>query len=202
MFPLGTVLFPYAVLPLHVFEPRYRALTEHCLATDGCFGVVLIERGSEVGGGDSRFAVGTVARIVRAGQLPDGRYVLATVGTQRLRVREWLPDDPFPLAEVELFDEPDGPVTDGADRCETVGRLLRRVLGLRAELGEPGAGVDFALAADDIARAAYEAAALAPVGPLDAQALLELADPTERLARLEALLTDEARLLEFRLSAG
>ena len=57
MFPLGTVLFPYAVLPLHVFEPRYRALTEHCLAGDGCFGVVLIERGSEVGGGDTRFAV-------------------------------------------------------------------------------------------------------------------------------------------------
>ena len=84
MFPLGTVLFPYGVLPLHVFEPRYRLLTEHCLAGDGCFGVVLIERGSEVGGGDTRFDVGTVARIVRAGQLPDGRYVLATVGIQRL----------------------------------------------------------------------------------------------------------------------
>ena len=111
MFPLGTVLFPYGVLPLHVFEPRYRLLTEHCLAGDGCFGVVLIERGSEVGGGDTRFDVGTVARIVRAGQLPDGRYVLATVGIQRLRVRDWLPDDPYPQAEVELLDEPGGTAT-------------------------------------------------------------------------------------------
>jgi Lon protease-like protein len=199
MFPLGTVLFPYAVLPLHVFEPRYRALTEHCLAGDGCFGVVLIERGSEVGGGDTRFAVGTVARIARAGQLPDGRYVLATVGTQRFRVREWLPDDPYPLAEVDLLDDP-GAGAD-TDQCEEVGRLLRRVLALRAELGEPGPGVDVELTTDDVTRAGYEAAALAPLGPLDAQALLELDDPGARLSRLAHLLTDEARLLEFRLSS-
>ena len=62
MFPLGNVLFPHAQLPLHVFEPRYRALAETCLAGDGEFGVVLIERGSEVGGGDTRFSIGTVAR--------------------------------------------------------------------------------------------------------------------------------------------
>src|SRR5882757_6408667 len=78
MFPLGNVLFPHAQLPLHVFEPRYRALAETCLAGDGEFGVVLIERGSEVGGGDTRFSIGTVARIVAAGRLPDGRYLLAT----------------------------------------------------------------------------------------------------------------------------
>ena len=51
---------------------------------DGRFGVVLIERGYEVGGGDTRFAVGTVARIVEAARTPDGRYLLATVGTERL----------------------------------------------------------------------------------------------------------------------
>ena len=82
MFPLGTVLFPNAPLPLHVFEPRYRELTETCLRGDGRFGVVLIERGREVGGGDSRFSVGTVARIVEAARTPDGRYLLATEGVQ------------------------------------------------------------------------------------------------------------------------
>ena len=56
MFPLGTVLFPTLILPLHVFEPRYRALVENCLAAPQPeFGVVLIERGSEVGGDDVRF---------------------------------------------------------------------------------------------------------------------------------------------------
>ena len=54
MFPLSAVLFPYATMPLHVFEPRYRALMHDCLAGDRRFGVVLIERGSEVGGGDQR----------------------------------------------------------------------------------------------------------------------------------------------------
>ena len=62
MFPLGTVLFPHALLPLHVFEPRYRVMTERVLKATREFGVVLIERGSEVGGGDTRFDVGTVAR--------------------------------------------------------------------------------------------------------------------------------------------
>src|SRR2546422_11123745 len=96
MFPLGSVLFPHVELPLHVFEPRYRALVEACLAGDGEFGVVLIERGSEVGGGGTRFSIGTVARIVAAGRLPHGRYLLPPEGTRRPRLREWLPDDPFP----------------------------------------------------------------------------------------------------------
>ncbi len=100
MFPLGTVLMPYAHLPLHIFEPRYRALTRDCLAGDKKFGVVLIERGYEVGGGDTRFSVGTVARIVQAVELPDGRWLLDAVGTERIRVRRWLPDDPYPQAEV------------------------------------------------------------------------------------------------------
>ena len=58
MFPLGTVLFPHAPLPLHIFEPRYRALVQECIDGDGEFGVVLIERGFEVGGGDTRFGTG------------------------------------------------------------------------------------------------------------------------------------------------
>jgi Lon protease-like protein len=204
MFPLGTVLFPYAVLPLHVFEPRYRLMTEHCLAGDGSFGVVLIERGSEVGGGDTRFDVGTVARIVRAGQLPDGRYVLATVGVQRLRVLEWLPDDPYPQAEVELLDDPtvDVAAESVAERCDAVARLLRRVLALRAELGEPVPAIEVDLAAGDLTRAGYEAAALSPLSPLDAQGLLALDDPRARFEQVEELLGDAARLLEFRIGGG
>jgi uncharacterized protein len=202
MFPLGGVLFPYAVLPLHVFEPRYRALTEVCLAGDGEFGVVLIERGSEVGGGDTRFEVGTVAKIVEAGRLPDGRYVLATVGTRRLRVREWLPEEPFPRAEVDLLDDPAD--TDAAsepvDRRAAVERQLRRVLALQAELGASGPPVDVQLDRDP-ARASFEAAALAPLGPLDAQRLLELDSPGERLAELATLLEEEASFLELRLGS-
>ena len=142
MFPLQTVLFPNAVMPLHVFEPRYRELTETCLNSDGRFGVVLIERGKEVGGGDSRFSVGTVARIVEAARTPDGRYLLATVGGERLRVRRWLDDDPYPRAEIDLLAEPKKVPARATEQRATVERLLVRVLALWAELGQPAPSVD------------------------------------------------------------
>src|SRR5947207_15568149 len=113
MFPLGAVLFPHLVLPLHVFEPRYRQLTLDCLAGDREFGVVLIERGHEVGGGDERFAQGTVAHILEAAEFEDGRWALVTVGTRRIRVREWLPDDPYPQALVQ--DAPDISAAEAAE---------------------------------------------------------------------------------------
>ena len=202
MFPLGTVLFPHAVLPLHIFEERYRALVETCLRGDGRFGVVLIERGYEVGGGDSRFDVGTVARIVEAARTPDGRYLLATIGTERLRIKKWLDDDPFPRAEVDVIGEPKRVADDAAMRRNDVQRLLGRVLAMSAELGERAAPVDSAQLDDDPVRASFEAAAVAPIGPLDAQRLLELDDPRQRFDQLERLLVDAAEVLELRLAGG
>jgi Lon protease-like protein len=202
MFPLGNVLFPHAALPLHIFEERYRALAETCLRADGRFGVVLIERGYEVGGGDTRFGVGTVARIVDAARTPDGRYLLATVGTERFRIRKWLDDDPFPRAEIDVIGEPKRvPELAGARKVE-VQRLLGRVLALSAELGDATAPMDAARLADDPVRASFEAAAAAPIGPLDSQRLLELDDLGARFDALEALLVDAAEVLELRLAGG
>src|SRR3954467_1365461 len=192
MFPLGTVLFPHAALPLHLFEDRYRALAETCLRGDGRFGVVLIERGFEVGGGDQRFAVGTVAHIVEAARTPDGRYLLATVGTERFRVKKWLDDDPFPRAEVEALGAPHRAAADAGARRTEVQRLLGRVLAMSAELGDRAAPVGAAALDADPLRASFEAAARAPIGPLDAQRLLEFDDPTERFDHLGTLLTDAA----------
>jgi Lon protease-like protein len=202
MFPLQTVLFPNAVLPLHVFEPRYRELTETCLRGDGRFGVVLIQRGPEVGGGDSRFSVGTVARIVEAARTPDGRYLLATVGGERLRVRRWLADDPYPRAEIELLTEPKKVPARATDQRGVVEQLLVRVLALWAELGQPAPSVDAVQLDADPIRASFEAAAMAPIGPLDAQRLIEIDDPCDRFERLEALLNDEVELLQMRLAEG
>jgi Lon protease-like protein len=202
MFPLGTVLFPHASLPLHLFEPRYRALAETCLRGDGRFGVVLIERGFEVGGGDTRFAVGTVARIVDAARTPDGRFLLATVGTERFRVRKWLDDGPFPRAEIDVLGEAKRVPPGAAARRDDVQRLLGRVLAMSAELGDPAAPVDAALLDDDPVRASFEAAARAPIGPFDAQRLLELDDAGQRLEQLNTLLGDAAEVLELRLAGG
>jgi Lon protease-like protein len=200
MFPLGTVLFPGAYLPLHVFEPRYRAMTRDCLAGDRSFGVVLIERGSEVGGGDTRVSVGTRATIEQARELDDGRWLLGAVGVERLRVVEWLPDDPYPRAAVVTVDDP--PPEEGAGAtAERVAGRLRRALGLWAELGERGPPATFELA-DDVTAATFQMCALAPVGPADAQRLLESATTGDRLTLLEGFLEDAIALFAHRLGSG
>ncbi|MFM8303941.1 MAG: LON peptidase substrate-binding domain-containing protein [Actinomycetota bacterium] len=198
MFPLGTVLFPHAVLPLHVFEPRYRALVTDCLAGDGSFGVVLIERGHEVGGGDARFGIGTMTRIVQADEMPDGRWGVVAVGAERIVVHEWLAEDPYPRAIVTI--RPDlAPPRAATPAVDAARAALVRVHALRAELGLPAYTGDVLLP-DDVGRASYEAAILAPIGPLDAYALLVVDDPVERLERLVDLLSGEIELLEFRRS--
>jgi Lon protease-like protein len=198
MFPLGSVLVPGAYLPLHLFEPRYRELVQVCLDGDREFGVVLIERGSEVGGGDTRTGVGTVAQIVDADRSPDGRWTIVTVGTRRIRVERWLADDPYPRAEVVDWPEPEPPV-DLADQVAAVMTILRRVLAISTELGESTAPATIEVA-DDPVLASYQASAVAPFGPADQQALLEAPDAVARLARLTALLNEEQQFLSQRLA--
>jgi Lon protease-like protein len=193
MFPLGTVLFPYALLPLHVFEPRYRLMMRHVLDGDREFGVVLIERGSEVGGGDTRFDVATVARVVHAAEQPDGRYVLATVGMRRVCVRRWLADDPYPRAEVVALDDPPASAIDAAARERVVDAFAR----VTALAGRIDPRIEESPTFDpDPVRASYEAAAVAPIGPLDSQQLLATRGAGARLALLADLL--EERVVDLR----
>ncbi len=200
MFPLGTVLVPGAYLPLHVFEPRYRALVQACLAGTPEFGVALIERGSEVGGGDQRFSTGCVARIVEAVELEDGRYAIGAVGTRRIRILRWLPDAPYPRAEVEDWPDPD-PGPDVAALVASVVPRFRRVLALAAEAGEavPPATVELS---DDPVAVSHEMTALAPLGPLDSLGLLAAASVEARLRTLDELLEDAATVLASRLGGG
>jgi Lon protease-like protein len=185
-----------------VFEPRYRVMVRECLRNDHEFGVVLIERGSEVGGGDVRFDVGTLARIVRATELDDGRYALTAVGLRRMRVESWLPDDPYPQAEVaeladaELPDDATAAATATATR-DRVEAALRELFSLWSQFEPRVADVRVELAADP-AHAAYEAAAAAPFGPLDAQRVLEVDGTAERLALIDSLLRDEIEVLRAR----
>ncbi len=198
MFPLQTVLLPGAVLPLHVFEDRYRALVDRCLAADEDFGVVLIARGSEVGGQDVRTDVGTRARIVQAEQAPDGRWGILALGMERLRVDAWLPDAPHPLADVVDWPDLDpGPEVD--EQLVATSARLRRVLALRSELGEPGPSPTVPMEVDDPSRASHHLTALSPLGDLDRHRCL--AEPTiaGRLARLDALLDDEESVCRARL---
>jgi Lon protease-like protein len=203
MFPLSIVLFPGGILPLHVFEPRYRQMTMDCLAAGREFGVVLISRGSEVGGGDERVSVGTLARIERAGELPDGRWVLVTRGTRRLRVVRWLADDPYPRAEVTMVDEPDW--SGDAETLDRANAALRRARALLSELGTLAAVAEQDLEADGPTARSWRLCGAAPVPVADAQRLLATDDPGDRMTLLAELCderSDDARRMLAMGSSG
>ncbi len=196
MFPLQSVLFPRAALGLRVFEPRYRALVADCGGEGGTFGVVLIARGSEVGGGDERVGLGTLARIGRVTPLTGDRLRVEATGTRRIRVKTWLPDDPYPRALVEEVHEGAAPTEaeTGAARSAVV-----RLRSLLSELRDvPPLPHDLDLG-DDPTEVGWRLCSLAPLGPLDRQELLGAPDARERMTslatRCDAMARDVAALL-------
>jgi Lon protease-like protein len=202
MFPLQTVLLPGGVLPLHVFEPRYRQLVVDCLADDAGdpeFGVALIERGSEVGGGDQRATVGVVAQMVQVEALADGRYAVVAVGTRRIRVNAWLPDDPYPLADVDEWRDLDPDAPGLRARVAAATSRLREVLDLAARFGEVPHDLQIS---DDPLVASYHLAGLAPLGPADRYRLLCAESPSERLELLAGCLDDVEAMIRFRLASN
>jgi len=193
MFPLGSVVLPGVGIPLQVFEPRYRALIMTCLTEDRLFGSVLIERGSEVGGGDQRGTVGALIRIVQAEEAPDGRWAVLGVGIERLRVIEWLPDDPFPRCRAEAW--PDGSTTPNTEGL--VHRTLEATLTLMDRLGVERNDLQSQPELDaDLSIASFQLTALSPLGPLDRLAALKASDPDARLTSLLDSLTEQTALLD------
>ena len=200
MFPLGTVLVPSGVLPLRVFEPRYRRMLEDLLPENREFGVVLIERGSEVGGGEVRSGIGTLARILEARESGDGHWAVVAMGLQRIMVERWLPDDPYPLAEVRPFPDRPGPGVDPASYAALRDRLRCLLDGLVA-LGEtvPSDRVEIA---EDPALGSLQMAALAPLTPFDRQRILEVDRVEDRCRLLGELLAEGQELVDLRRRAG
>lgn len=110
LFPLRTVLCPGIAMPLHIFEPRYRLMTERCVAESKPFGVVLIREGRETGTGNVSIAgVGTFAEIREVGRYPDGRFDLLVVGAGRFAIEEVDSErEPYLVANVEPLEEEAG----------------------------------------------------------------------------------------------
>jgi len=195
MFPLGSVLFPHGVLPLHVFEQRYQQLLNQALETDRKFGVVLISRGSEVGGGEIRNNIGTVAVIEDHQRFDDGRAAVVSTGAQRLEVVDWLPDDPFPRAMVrELAPEP--AVNDDAVLLARVQQTFHDLISLGQRLGRLEQTPD-ATWADDLEQATWQLAGRAPCTALDQYSVLAAPTRASRLQKIDQLLKDVAADLEM-----
>jgi len=194
MFPLGAVLFPHMPLRLRVFEERYLImLSELVKSDDPRFGVVLIERGFEVGGGEHRFRVGTSAEIAQIAA-EEGIVGLVAQGGSRFEVVDWLPDDPYPRAEVEPLEELVWDPALEPLRAETE-QLVRRALAQASEFSEGAWPVDVQLA-DEPVPALWQLAAVAPLTALDQVALLRATSAEELLTRLSELTRDAAVVWE------
>jgi Lon protease-like protein len=190
MFPLRSVLFPYMPLALRVFEERYRVMLARVLAEESAeFGVVLIERGHEAGGGEQRFDVATVAEIHEIGAIDDDIAVVAR-GGRRVEVVEWLDDDPHPLAMVhDLPDlQWDEAIRSLREQAELV---VRRAVARASEFVELPWSSDAEIS-DDPVESSWQLAGMAPIGQLDQLALL-------RSTSLRQLLT---KLMEFTIDSG
>jgi len=170
MFPLGSVLFPHMPLPLRVFEERYLVMLAGILQEEPSeFGVVLIERGQEVGGGEKRFAVGTVARIDEL-EAAEGFIAVIAEGDRRFEVVDWLDDDPYPQAQLRELDdlEWEDELEPLIERAE---KVVRRSLAMASEFSDQQWAADVEISEEHIARA-WQLAGIAPLGELDQITLL------------------------------
>ncbi len=206
MFPLETPMLPNQDLPLRIFEPRYGALVRHCVDSGEPFGVVLISRGREVGGGDSRSDVGVLTRITECVDQGSGRYSLRCRTGERIRVCEWLSDDPYPRAAVQIWpDEPGKPVT-GAELRAVEDRVMALFERIAEARGAQLAGRDVVLGydpGDDQVRpdeALFILASRLPIGSADRYSVLSAPSAADRLLALREAVDALAEMVEFQLS--
>ena len=195
LFPLGTVLFPGLLLPLQVFEPRYRALMTDLMSEPEpwSFGVVAIREGHEVGAESvkSLYDVGCIAVIQQAEQSPDGRFAMVVAGDRRFRIVELDQSRPYLRAAVVIDErEADNAAADlvAADLVATVRELFTDYC---AGLGAPTA----AAIPDDPTDLSHLVAATMMLPLADRQGLLELSATEERLRAEVHLLRRELALL-------
>jgi Lon protease-like protein len=153
LFPLHTVLCPGVALPLHIFEPRYREMTERCLAEKSPFGVVLIREGREVGASALAIAaIGTLAEIREANRYDDGRFDVLAVGSQRFSVDRVLPsEEPYLVGEVSPLPEEIGDMARARQLTERVSRRFITYLELmQPQEGETAEELDVQVEVDVI----------------------------------------------------
>lgn len=202
VFPLPeVVLFPEAVLPLHVFEPRYRILARDAVAGDGWIVIALLQPGWELDyeGRPPIHEVACAGQIVHSQELPDGRWYLTLKGVHRVRIVEELPGGDYRRARVE-------PLPEDATRLQSTqsGLLLKQLLAdfaaLNEEVSVATKGVDVVTDPDVRIPVMHAVALHLGAPPAVRQSLLEMDDLAERLERMTALV--QRALLEKTIVAA
>ena len=185
---------PAMPLNLRIFEERYLKLLGDLLGEETPeFGVVLIERGQEVGGGEKRMGVGTIATVNEIGTT-DEFYGLQSVGSRRFRVNAWLPDDPYPVADIDFLPDLiwDDSLMPARVHLET---KVRRLLAFASEFGDLQYGADVQFS-DDPMEACWQLAGVLPVGQLDQLDLLQSQSAEDLIAQTNEIVNAANQSLE------
>lgn len=201
LFPLQVVLFPGGVLPLHIFEPRYREMIQYCLDTDSEFGVVLMNGGEETGEPVKSYRVGTATRILDVQHLPDGRMNLITAGEYRFEILDVQDELPYLVAQVRLLDDEFTLEVEPA-----VEALALEIAALYRTYEQLSSRLIFAWQATEDSpehplELAYQIGTRLRVSLEERQSLLETVRLEELLAREIAILKDENQRISIRLMA-
>ncbi len=200
LFPLQTVVFPQARLPLSIFEPRYVEMIERCLDQDLAFGAVLIKQGSEVGGPAVPYQVGTIVRIVDVARLDDGRMNLIAAGITRFKISETFADLPYMTANVQVWRDEDVDIAKAeAVRRQAVRsfeRYVRSLQNITATEEQELEDKPFD-APKDPTLLSYLIAANLQVSNLDKQSLLEAPTTIARLGREILFMERERELIRL-----
>ena len=192
LFPLNTVVFPGASIPLQVFEDRYKRVLQDCLAADSRFGIVLIKSGTEVGEPAEPHSTGTIVQIVQSNEIDGGRFLLSTTGIQRFVIREILQRRPYISARVELLNEDQDPWLPNTE-MEVIRQAFTRYASLVS--GLTGGWVKQARGSSDPVAFSYQIAGTLRVDIDEKQSLLEESSAPKRLeAELDILRRDSDRL--------
>ncbi len=190
LFPLNTVLFPFAQVRLHVFEDRYREMVRLCLQDDRPFGIVLIRSGNEVGMADP-YLVGTVVRIVQVDTYEDGRMDIQVQGERRFRIRELDESHPYLVGRVEPVVEHVLEDSMRAEELLTRAREEFEVL-IQKLFARQEFEVQVVFPTDPVALS-FTIANLLPMENLDKQRLLETTDTLERVEDLLPILEQQSK---------
>jgi len=191
LFPLPLVLFPQVVLPLHIFEERYRLMINRCIEESATFGIVLIPPGSSTESESTIRRVGVTARVIQFDRIEDGRINIMAAGETRFRILEFTASKPYWTANVEFFEDDREDDEELQESYNNVVHLYREVHRLAAQLR----GLEFDVEEVKIpvspATLTYMVSFVLDVDPEAKQSLLEMTSVEGRLKTL-AVHLDEA----------
>jgi Lon protease-like protein len=195
LFPLRLALFPGMMLPLHIFEPRYRAMIHYCLENQSPFGVVMIREGQESGGPATPYEIGTAARITKVEKESDGRMNIMAVGTRRFRIEKLDHSHSYLSAEVSHYPILNGSTTQAMVMANRIRPKILRYVELLAK--STGTQLQLAQLPEDPTTLAMLIGIAIQVNPEEKQKILALAGIPEMLDWENFYLARELQLLQY-----